>query len=155
MNRFAAAPLTLIVLVLGIAACGGGDDAPTKAEFADDANQICADAEKHLQDLGKATSINEVANQIDKVVDEMQSSVDRLQDLDPPDGEAGATAKKAVDALSSDIEDKGIPALEDLRDAIKDKDQQAAQQAYQRLQAVETTDSEKLARAAGIKGCAN
>jgi hypothetical protein len=156
MNRFAAAPLTLVLLVLGLAACGGdgGGDAPSKADFAADANKICTDAEKHLQDLGKATSADQVADQIDKVVDEMQSSVDRLQDLDRPDGNAGEAARKAVDAISSDIEDKGIPALEDLRDAIKDKDQKAAQKAYQRLQAVETTNSTKLARDAGIKGCA-
>ena len=157
MNRFAAAPLTLIVLVLGLAACGGdgGGDAPSQEEFAKSADQICTDAEKSLQELGKATSADEVANQLDKVIDETQGSVDKLKDLDRPDGDAGKAADKFVNALQSDIEDKGIPALEHLRDAIKSKDQQAAQKAYQELQSIQTTNSDKLAKAAGVTGCAN
>jgi len=154
MKRFAAAPLTLIVL--GIVACGGGDgDAPSKADFAADATEVCKDAEKNLQGLEKATSPDEAAAQIDKVVAQMKTSMDELKGLDQPDGNAGEAAKKAVDAISSDIEDKGIPALEDLGDAIKDEDQQAAQQAFQRLQDVDTANTNELARAAGIKGCAD
>jgi ElaB/YqjD/DUF883 family membrane-anchored ribosome-binding protein len=157
MNRFAAAPLTLILVVLGLVACGGGgDDAPSKADFAADANEICKDAEEALQDVGRnASSPDEIADAVDKVIDETQKSVDRLKDLDRPDGAAGEAADKFVDALQSDIEDKGIPALEDLRDALKDNDQQAAQKAARRLQAIETTDSDRLAREAGVKGCAS
>jgi hypothetical protein len=156
MTRLAAGPLTLLLLTVGLAACGGGDDgAPSKAEFASDAAKICSDAQKHLKDLGKPTSTDEIADQIDKVIDETRNSVDKLKDLDRPEGAAGKTAKKFVDALESDIEDKGIPALEDLRDAIKDKDEKAARQAYQRLQAIETTDSDRLARDAGAKACAS
>ena len=157
MNRFAAAPLTLIVLVFGVAACGGGDgDAPSKADFAASADKICKNAETALQNVGEnAKSPDEVAAAVDKVIDETQKSIDELQDLDRPDGDAGEAADKFVDALSTDIEDKGIPALEDLRDALKDKDQQAAQEAAQKLQAIETTNSDKLARDIGAKGCAN
>jgi hypothetical protein len=159
MNRFAAAPLTLIVLVLGLVACGGDDgggDAPSKAEFAASADRICNQAEKALQNVGQnANSPEEIAAAVDKVIDETQKSVDKLKDLDLPEGDAGEAAGKFVDALESDIEGKGIPALENLRDALKDKDAQAAQKAAQRLQAIETTNSDKLAREVGAKGCAN
>jgi hypothetical protein len=157
MNRFAAAPLTLLVLVLGLAACGGGDgDAPSKADFAASADKICKNAETALQNVGEnAKSPDEVAAAVDKVITETQKSIDDLQDLEQPDGDAGEAAGKFVDALSSDIEDKGIPALEDLRDALKDNDEQAAQQAAQKLQAIETTNSDKLASDIGAKGCAN
>jgi hypothetical protein len=157
MNRFAAAPLTLILLVLGLAACGGGGggSAPSKADFAASANKTCTETQQHLQDLGKATSTDEVANQIDKVIGEMKTSVDKLKDLDQPDGAAGDAAEKFVNATESDIDGKGVPALQDLRDAIKTKDQKAAQKAYQSLQAINTTNSQKLARAAGVKSCAN
>jgi hypothetical protein len=154
MNRFAAAPLTLLLLVLGFAACGG-DDAPTKADFAASADKICKDAEKALQDLGQPSSPDEVANAVDKVIDETQKSVDELKELERPDGDAGEAADKFVEALETDIEDKGIPALEDLRDALKDGDQEAAQKAAQRLQAIQTTDSDKLAREIGAKGCSD
>jgi hypothetical protein len=153
MTRFVA-PFTVLLLALVPVACGGSD-APSKDEFVKDAETICADAAKQLNDLGKATTPEEVADQLDKVIDETQKSVDDLSGLDRPEGDAGEQAKKFVDALESDIEDKGIPALEKLRDAIKDKDTKAAQQAYQELAAIETTDSDKLAKELGANGCAD
>src|SRR5688572_9265184 len=105
MTRFAATPLAL--LVLAVSACGG-DDAPSKAEFAADADKICKNAEKQLADVAEgASSPKEVAAAVDKVIEQSQSSVDELQALDRPDGAAGDAAEKFVDALGSDIEDKG------------------------------------------------
>lgn len=158
MNRFAAAPLVLIVLVLGLVACGGdsGGDAPSKAEFAASADEICNESEQALKNVGQdANSPTEIANAVDKVIDQTQKSIDDLKALDRPEGAAGEAAGKFVDAIQSDIEGKGIPALEDLRDAVKDNDQAAAQKAAQKLQAIETTDSNKLAREIGAKGCGN
>ena len=155
MIRLAAAPLTTLMLALGLVACGG-DDAPTKAEFGAEADKVCAAAEKNLGEIGQdATSRAEIAKAVDKVIDETQNSLDDLKALDRPDGAAGEAADKFVDSLESDIQDKGIPALEKLRDAIKDKDTQAAQQAYQELAAIETTDSDKLAKELGANGCAD
>jgi hypothetical protein len=157
MNRLAAAPLTTLVLALGLAACGGGgSDAPTKAEFAADADKVCAAAEKNLGDIGQnATSRAEITKAVDKVIDETQKSLDDLKALDRPDGSAGEAADKFVNSLQSDIEDKGIPALKKLRDALKSNDQQAAQKAAQELQAIDSGNTNKLARAAGATGCAN
>jgi len=155
MIRLAAAPLTVLLLALGPAACGG-DDAPTKAEFGADADKVCAAAEKHLGEIGQnATSRAEIAAAIDKVIDETQKSLDDLKALDRPDGAAGEAAGKFVDSLQSDIEGKGIPALEKLRDAAKSNDQAAAQKAAEDLRAIDSSDTDKLARAAGAKGCSN
>ena len=157
MNRLAAAPLTTLVLAVGLVACGGGgDDAPTKAEFGADADKVCAAAEKSLGQIGQnATSRAEIAKAVDKVIDETQNSLEDLKAIDRPDGAAGEAAGKFVDSLQSDIEDKGVPALEKLRDALKSNDQTAAQKAAQELQAIDSGDTDKLARAAGAKGCAN
>jgi hypothetical protein len=81
--------------------------------------------------------------------------VDKLKELERPEGEDGETAEKFVNAVASDIEGKGIPALEDLRDAVKKNDEQAAQQAAARLQGVETAESDKLARDLGATACAD
>jgi hypothetical protein len=158
MNRLAVAPLTTFVLALGLVACGGGSssDAPTKAEFAADADKVCATAEKNLGEIGQnATSPAEIAKAVDKVIAETQKSLDDLKALDRPEGSAGDAADEFVNSLSSDIEDKGIPALEKLRDALKNNDQKAAQQAAQELQAIDSGNTDKLARAAGANGCAN
>ncbi|MEA2419864.1 MAG: hypothetical protein QOE60_2070 [Thermoleophilaceae bacterium] len=155
MNRFAAAPLTMLVLVVGLVACGGSD-APSKADFAKSADEICNNAEKALQNVGKdANTPAEIAAAVDRVIDQTQKSVDDLKGLDRPDGDAGKAADKFIGALSSDIEDKGLPALKELRDAIKKNDRQAAQKAAERLQAIQTTNSDQLARDIGAKGCAD
>jgi hypothetical protein len=152
MTRFAAAPLILIVLVL--AACGGDDDAPSKADFAADAERICKNAEKELSGLGEGASREELADSINKAIDETQSSVDELKGLDLPEGAAGEQAKKFVAGIESEI-DKGVPALRDLAEAARNSDEQAAQDAVRRLQAIEDTDTDELARELGIEGCAN
>jgi hypothetical protein len=155
MIRLAAAPLTTLLLALGLVACGGSD-APTKAEFGADADKVCAAAEKNLANIGQnAKSRQEIAAAVDKVIDETQNSLDDLKALDRPDGAAGEAADKFVNSLQTDIEDKGIPALEKLRDALKGNDQAAAQKAAQELQAIDSGDTDKLAKAAGATGCAN
>jgi hypothetical protein len=154
MNRFAAMPLIPVVLVLAFSACGGGDDAPSKAEFAEQAEKICQDAEKQLDNVGEnATSPGEIANAVDKVIEQSRTSLDELRDLERPEGDAGEAAEQFVNALGTDIEDKGIPALEDLRDALKENDQEAAQAAAQKLQAIETSNTDKLAKQVGANDC--
>jgi hypothetical protein len=155
MNRLAAAPLTLIVLALGLASCGGGGgDAPSKAEFAADAEKICKDTESQLKDVAQnASSPDEIATAVDKVIDATQESVDKLAALKQPDGAAGQAAEKFVKAVEADFEGKGMPLLEDLRDALRKNDEQAAQKAARRLQAVKTTNSDKLARDIGATAC--
>ena len=153
MNRFAALPLIPVVLALALSACGG-DDAPTKAEFAEQAEKICQNAEKQLDNIGEnATSPDQIADAVDKVIDQSQSSLDELRDLEQPEGDAGEAAERFVSALERDIEDKGIPALEELRDAVRENDQAAAQRAAQKLQEIETSDTDQLAKDIGADGC--
>jgi hypothetical protein len=152
MTRLAA--LLLGLLALGLTACGG-DDAPSKQEFAEEANKICRDAEKALEDVAQnAESPREIADAVDRVIEESQSTVDELADLERPEGEDGETAERFVNATRTEIEDKGIPALEDLRDAVKSENQEAAQKAAQRLQAIETQESNRAARQLGANACA-
>ena len=154
MTRFAAAPLTVILLALGLVACGGGD-APSQEEFANSAEKICAEQSKHLQDLGKATSPSEFADQLDKAIDETRKSIDDLGALERPEGDAGKKADEFVTAVETDIEKKGLPVLEDLRDGIKANDEQAVQAAYKKLTALQTTNSSKLAKEIGAESCAD
>lgn len=152
MTRLAS--ILLCMLAFGLAACGG-DDAPSKEDFAEQANEICRDAERALDNVGEdAESPDEIANAVDQVIDESRNAVDELADLERPDGDDGETAERFVNATRREIEDEGIPALEDLRDAVRSEDQQAAQEAAQRLQEVQTDESNKAARELGADACA-
>jgi hypothetical protein len=153
MNRLAFVPVVPVLIAIGLSACGG-DDAPSQEEFANRAEEICQNAEKQLESVGEnVSSPSEIAAAIDKVIDQSQSSLDELRELERPEGDAGEDAEKFVNALESDIEDKGIPALEDLRDALKDNDQQAAQEAAAKLQAIETSNTDQLAKKIGATDC--
>jgi hypothetical protein len=155
MNRFSAMPLIPVLFVLSFSACGGGDDdAPSRDEFAEQAEKICRNAEQQLDDIAQdATSPDEIADAVDEVIKQSQASLDDLRELDRPDGDAGEAAERFVNALGTDIEDKGIPALEELRDAVRDEDQEAAAAAAQKLQQIETSDTDKLAKEIGATDC--
>src|SRR5262245_16988701 len=110
-------PLLLAMLALGLAACGGGDDsAPTKEEFANDADKICQDTEKEIEKIGQgATSPDELTKALDKVIAAAKDAANKLSDLDRPDGDAGETATKFAEGFESELNDQLIPALEKLK----------------------------------------
>jgi phosphate uptake regulator len=148
------APILVALLALVVASCGG-DDAPTREEFADSASEICRDAEQALENVGQdAETPEDIADAVDRVIEESRNAVDELADLERPEGEAGETAETFVNATRTEIEEKGIPVLEDLRDALADGDQQAAQEAAQRLQSIDSEASNKAAKELGADECA-
>jgi hypothetical protein len=153
--------LALVLLTLGLVACGddddgggGGGDAPSKAEFAKEADRICKETEKEFESIGQsAESPEEVADAIDKVIDESQSAADDLVALDRPEGADGETATKFVETFKKELNDKLVPALEDVKKALEAKDAQAVQEAAAKLQKLEATESDQYARELGATAC--
>ena len=155
MTRYS--PLAILFVSLGLAACGGDDDsgsAPSKAEYANNAEQICRDTEKELENIGKGSeSPAEVADAIDKVIDESRQAADDLVALERPEGEAGQTAEEFSEGFKTELNDKIVPALEDLQAALKKKDVEGVQAAAKKLQSLETSKSDKAARELGATAC--
>ena len=147
--------LLLVLASFGIAACGGGDDsAPSKEQFAQDAEKICRDTEKEIEEIGKgAKSPQDLADAIDKVIASAQDAANKLNDLDRPDGDAGETATKFAEGFKSELNDQLVPAMKKLQKAVQDKDAQAAQEAALELQKLESTESDKYARELGANAC--
>jgi hypothetical protein len=147
--------VALVAIGLVVLLSGGGDDGPSREEFAERANEICREAEQSLENVGQeAESPEEIANAVDQVIEESRNAVDELADLERPEGDAGDTAEEFVNATRREIQEEGIPALEDLRDALEDGDQEAAQEAARRLQEIDTGDSNRAARELGADACA-
>ena len=152
MRRLAA--IVLGLLAPGMASCDGGDP-PSRAEFAERANEICREAKRSLRGLGKnADTPQAIADAVDRVIAETQGAVDELADLERPEGDAGRKAERFVDATRTEIEDQGIPVFEDIRDALGRGDRQAAQEAAEPLQAIDRTKSNRAARELGADACA-
>jgi hypothetical protein len=148
------APILACLLALTVASCGG-DDAPSQDDFADQANEICRDAEQSLANVGEgAQSPQDIVDAIDQVIEQSRSAVNELSELERPEGDAGQRAEEFVEATRREIQEEGIPALEQLRDALQSRDQEAAQEAAQQLQQIESSDSNAAARAIGARDCA-
>ena len=148
------APILLTLLAFAAASCNG-DDAPSQEEFAAQANEICREAEQSLENLAEeAQSREDIPKAIDRVIEESRETIDELDDLDRPEGDAGARAEQFVDATRTEIQDEGIPALEDLRGAVESEDQEAIQEAATRLQGIDSSASNRAARALGATDCA-
>jgi hypothetical protein len=159
MRGARTAALLLLLPVLALAACGGDDGgnggSSSEQEFAKKANKVCNDVERELDELGggNATSANEIAELIDNVIVQSRAAVERLKRIERPEGSAGETAEKFVNTLDDEIEDRAVPALEDLRDAIREEDRQAAADAGKRLQELEGAESDRLASELGATAC--
>ncbi len=149
------APILLTLLAFTVAACDG-DDAPTQREFAEQANEICREAEQSLEDVAEnAETPQDIADAVDRVIEESRNAVDDLADLERPEGAAGERAERFVDATRREIEDVGIPAFEELREALERRDQEGAQEAVERVREIDTAASNEAARKVGATACAD
>jgi hypothetical protein len=151
--------LAFVLVSLGLVACGdddggGGGDAPSKAEFAKAADRICNKTEKEFESIGQnAESPEDVADAIDEVIDKSRAAADDLVDLERPDGADGETATQFVETFRQELNDKLVPALEEVKKALEAKDAQAVQEAAAKLQQLEATESDKYARELGARAC--
>jgi CHASE3 domain sensor protein len=148
------APLAILTVGLGLLGCGGDEDTPSKQEFANDANRICRETEKEFEQIGQsAESPEQLVDVLDKVIDKSQAAADDLVELERPEGADGDAASKFVEGFKSELNEKLVPAIEDLKQAVKDKDAQAVQESAQRLQQLEATQSDRYARELGATAC--
>ena len=154
----------MLLFGFGLAACGGGDDssgeadsggdAPSKQEFAKNAEQICRNAEKELEQIGEdAGSLEALSAALGKALNRTRDAADELVNLERPDGADGETATKFVEGFKQEFDEKLAPAIEDLRDAVEQKDQQAVQEAAAKLESLENSESDKYAREIGADAC--
>lgn len=148
------AALALLLVSLGLIGCGG-DDAPSKQEFVDEADRICRETEQEIERIAQsAGSPEELADVLDEVIDKSREAADDLVDLERPEGADGETAEKFVEGFRTELDDKLVPALEDLKRAVEQKDTQAVQEAARRLQQLEASESDRYARELGASACA-
>jgi hypothetical protein len=151
------AVLLVLLAAIGVVVwqMGDDDDAPSQREFAEQANEICRETEQSLENVAQgAETPEEIADAVDRVIGESRDVVDELADLERPEGEAGERAQDFVDATRRELQEVGIPALEQLREALESRDREAAQEAAVRLQQLDSDASNKAARALGANACA-
>jgi molecular chaperone GrpE (heat shock protein) len=150
-RTFAAA--MLIPSALAVAACGGG---VSKEDYAQDLDEICSDLEEQTEKIGQLEPDNpaELTGQLDDLREAIRQGIDRMKDVERPEGDDGETAEEYVNELETTLNDDFLPALDDLEAAVKAKDQVKARTAAAQLQAIDEERTEELARDLGADECA-
>jgi hypothetical protein len=145
-------PLAVAVAVLGLGACDG----VSKETYAERVGEVCVDVEREVTQLQstRAETPGEIAAVIDDVIRQSRDALRRVKQIERPDGDAGADADRFVKTLEREVEEEAIPALETLRDAVTRRDQETAAEAGARLERLENSDSDRLARDLGAEACA-
>ena len=146
--------LLFVLTSLLLGACGG-DDGPTRQEFAADANKVCKDLERTGDSLKEPESVAEIeqfATDLEKKVDE---AVGKLDDLERPSGDDGEKADRFIEEIKKGTDDQIKPALAELREAAQAKDEKAIVAAAGKIEKVKTPEADRLANELGAKECAN
>ena len=143
-----------VIGTLAVAGCGG-DDAPSRDEFAADAEKICADLEKQSDRLSETQPENnaDIVKFTQDARKTAEDAVTRIGELEVPEGEDGEKAQQWQNAVEREANDELIPALEDLEKAAEDEDNEGILAAAQKLQGLESTESDRLAKEIGAEGC--
>jgi hypothetical protein len=144
-----AAFLLLAALLLG--ACGG----VSKDDYAEDLNDVCTDIEEKTQEIGEAEVSNpaELSSQLDDIRTAIRDGIERMKDLEKPDGEDGDTAEEYVTKLEQTLNEEVLPALDDLEEAVLAKNQKQIQAAATRLQGIDEEETDQLAAELGADQC--
>jgi len=100
------------------AGCGDGAD-PTRAEWAHDADAICAEYERRFDSLGTAEELPELAHLLDKAVALLDQEREELGGLDAPDGD-----EARIEQMLASLE-KAAAAARRARTAARRSDEEA------------------------------
>ncbi len=147
------AALLFVLSGLALAACGGG---VSKEDYAQDLDEVCSDLEEKTEDIGdtQATSAAQVSDRLEAIRTAVRDSIERMKDLERPDGDDGETAEEFVNEFEKTANEQLLPALDELAEAFQAKDRVKMRAAATRLQAIDAEKSEDLARDLGVDECA-
>jgi hypothetical protein len=144
-----------VVASLAVASCGG-DSGPSKEDYAQDLDKVCASVEDRFQRLQEVDP--ESVSELERMIDDMKSAGDaaivKMEDLERPDGEAGEQAQQYLAAQRKEWKEQAVPALDQLVEAARKKDELALRSAVRKLDALQNPPSERIATELGADECA-
>lgn len=154
MNRTLALACVSVLSAAVVAGCGG----PSKEEYAQQANGICSQIQKDLQQVSQSGQTNdpkEINERTDQAVQAFSKGVDRIKDLEKPSGDAGEQAEQFEKAFQNFLENDYEPGVEKLQKAVSSRDRQQIRTAALQLRNINTQEVNRLAGQLGVTECAS
>ena len=148
-RRSVLVPAVAVALVL--AACGGA----SREDFAGEANAICRDIEADIERInrGEVRTLGQAQQRVQSLSRKLDEAVRRLRGVELPGGEDGERAGAYITEFSRRAEVAG-DALDEFIPALRRRDQAAIRRLGERVQGLDDSRLDELARAAGATGCA-
>ena len=112
-------PVLLLLLVLSVAGCGGGD---SREDFVADATAICEEMTQRIADLGVPESFTDTQLYARRAKDAVSDGIDDLRELTPPpDLEDGYTRylatleqrRRQLELLASAADENNMVGIQD------------------------------------------
>ena len=135
-----------LAVALGAAACGGGDDGLSRAEYIAQADAICKRSQRRLEDLGQADSVNRFVQLTERAIPILRKQFRDIDALEPPEEIAAQVHEW------HEVNTRGVEELEDLPQAVRVRDR-ARSEALLRRAARHEERAAALARRIGFKVC--
>ena len=110
-------------------------------------NELCADFNERIADLGSPSSPEEIPEYIEQGIPVIEEGIAELRALNPPE-----ELQEDYDAML-DATAQAIPAARRLSEAAADQDADAVEEAISQGQEAEA-ESDRLARELGLDTCA-
>jgi DNA-binding PadR family transcriptional regulator len=159
-----ARPLLVLAIALALlAGCGGGDDGdsgggPSREQFVADANAVCRDGEKKIQEISEqgrqeleqassdAQRRDAVGDVLEQTAEEYRPYLDRLKGLEAPEDLADDWSN-FVDGIT-----EAFDLIPELADATRENDEQQLSQLARRFSAI-AEDTRPFAEDTGLDDC--
>jgi chromosome segregation ATPase len=157
--------IAMTVCLAALTGCGGGDDGdgsdgggPSREAFVADANAICRDGEKKIeevtaerqQELSQASSEAEqrkvIGDLLEKTADAYRPYLDRLRDLEPPEDLAESWSSFTEGVT------KAFDLIPQLAEATRDNDEERLKDLTDQFSDI-AGDTRPFAERAGLDDC--
>ena len=150
-----AAALLILVFVAAVVAGCGGSSAPSRATYGKNIDKICSTFDDRVNAIQRKApkTTDELVAFADELRRAIDEGVDKLSAVERPDGDDGVKAQRWIDAFKRQADEQIKPALAALKDAARRKDTAALHRAALRIQKVDDTRVNQLAREAGSRSC--
>jgi hypothetical protein len=137
----------LVTAAIGLGACGG-DDGLSKADYVEQANAICRDANTQLGKIAEPSDVAGIAAYVASAKTVTSAAVDKMAALEPPEELRADHQAHVADGR------KVVTLADDLAAAAKTGDQAAFQRISQQGDRMDET-SDARAERMGLTDCAD
>src|SRR5213079_432889 len=111
---------------------GGGDDAPSRAEYVRSADKICTDINRQIGGLRTGSTPQQLDRALTTARKQLDAGVKRLSDLRRPTGQDGDLANQWIAQLERE-RDRFEPVLGELQQALRARDAKRIRSVSRRL----------------------